>query len=348
MKRLLGACVGALLLLAGCQDPVDKAAKKRIFSPEDPPKVIASAAEKLPPEQVADNPQIADRVLRMGAAETTERIGPHKYFATVTFEWSGGPAGPVKLNETRTLWAGPGGVNGDFHAVVDNSRDQGLDVMRVGGQVYARSRYGKFRQRLRDRGIAERTREDTFGALRDVEAMFDNRIALKHEGTREWQGRTAWNYTVALAPKRDEPEAQVDLPAVAKAKNGMDPASTRRVAFEQKREPTALTGEVLVDAETSVVLKARIDGRMVVPGDKGENPAQLKIVVDQALTEIGKDPHLTTPKDFLPDQDKPEGIADALDRFGIPRGSTVDGGTPAVLQGKKGKQAEDSSDSDDQ
>ena len=39
-----------------CTDPVDKAAKARIFSPEDPPKVVASAAEKLPPEDVADEP----------------------------------------------------------------------------------------------------------------------------------------------------------------------------------------------------------------------------------------------------------------------------------------------------
>ena len=41
-------------LLTSCTDPVDKAAKQRIFSPEAPPKAVASAQEKLPPEQLRD------------------------------------------------------------------------------------------------------------------------------------------------------------------------------------------------------------------------------------------------------------------------------------------------------
>ena len=88
MNRFQKSAIVAALALAAvaCQDPVDKAAKARIFSPEDPPKVVASAAEKLPPEDVADSPRVARRILAMDASEVTERLGPHSYKATVTYE----------------------------------------------------------------------------------------------------------------------------------------------------------------------------------------------------------------------------------------------------------------------
>src|SRR5262249_29402 len=120
---------------------------------------------------------MARRVLEMGAAETTERIGPYQFKATTHFKWSAGSK-TVELSETRSLIAGPGGVAGDFHGQIDNSEDQGLEVIRVGGNVYARNRYGKFRQRQRDRGMAEREREEIFAALHSYDALFFGRLAL--------------------------------------------------------------------------------------------------------------------------------------------------------------------------
>ncbi|MGZ3446991.1 MAG: hypothetical protein ACXU88_14995, partial [Myxococcaceae bacterium] len=154
--RLLTA---GLVLLAACTDPVDRAAKERIFSPEDPPPVVSSAKETLDAQKLASDPKLAHRVVDMDAAEVTERIGPHRFSAEVTLEWSAGKdKEKVKLTETRLLESAAGGVAGDFHARIDNSRDQGLELVRARGQVFARSKYGKYRLRLRDRGIAERTR----------------------------------------------------------------------------------------------------------------------------------------------------------------------------------------------
>ena len=315
------ALAAALALSAvGCQDPVDKAAKARIFSPEDPPKVVASAAEKLPPEDVADNPRVARRILSMDAAEVTERLGPHAYKATVSYEWTGAPGTvTTKLTETRTFRAGPGGVNGDFHGVLENSRDQGLEVMRVEGKVYARNRYGTFRQRLRDRGMAERSRAELTGAIRDVDALFRGRLQLSPQGTVTHEGRTAWRYNVALGPEGDTGVAPQALPAVLEPKGGRDATTQRRLAFFENRTPKSLSGEVLVDSTTSVVLKVRLDGRITVPANTAGGAAELRMVLDSALSEIGQDPRLQPPQDFLPDADKPQGIADALDRFGIPR-----------------------------
>jgi hypothetical protein len=306
------------LAAAGCTDPVDKAAKARIFSPEDPPKVVASAQQKLPPEEVADNPQVARRILGMDAAEVTERLGPHRYQATLGYEWTSAEANPVKLTETRTFRAGPGGVSGDFHGVLENSRDQGLEVIRTGGQVFARNRYGQFRQRLRDRGMAERTRTELTGAIRDFDSLFQGRLKLTPEGTVTYEGRTAWKYAVSLGPASEAGNAR-PLPALLQPKPGVDDTTKRRANFFAHRVPRSLDGEVLVDASTSVVLKARLDGRIGVPSEKTPEAAELRMTLESALTELGQDPKLQPPGDFLPDADKPQGIADALDAFGIER-----------------------------
>lgn len=323
MKRL---AVITTLALAACPDPVDRAAKKRIFSSEDPPQAVAAAQEKLPPEDVASNPAIARRVLGMGAAEATERLGAHAYRATVGWSWSAGAKSNRSLKETRELLAGPGGISGDFLAKVSNSNDQGLEVLRLGGHVYARSTYGRdgagqFRERKRDRGIAERTREDAFGAVRDFDQLFRGRLTLAPKGTQTVEGRLCWRYDVSLAPEA-EPAAK-NLPTLLAPRAGADDTTLRRRAFFDLREPQSLSGEVFVDAEKSVVLKAALNGTLLVASDAGVST--LTLTLDANLTDLGRTPDLKAPENFLPDEDKPQGIAAALKRFGIERG---DGGTP--------------------
>ena len=316
--------VAALPAMA-CTDPVDRAAKQRIFSPEDPPPVVASAQEKLASDQLGTEARLAQRVLSMGAAEVTERLGPNRFTGDVTFEWSS--AGQrVKLSETRLLESAGGGVGGDFHARLDNSRDQGLEVVRVHGQVFARSKYGKFRLRQRDRGIAERTREDSAGALRELVELFQRRIQLVPQGSVAVDGRPAYRYEIRLAESPGPNIQPASLPAAAYARGGADDTTRRRRLFSDKRQPRALTGELFVDAATAVVLRARLDGRLEVPAQAGVPAAQLHVLLEEHIQDVGKTPALRPPDGFLPDADKPEGIADALDRFGMPRQARPDAG----------------------
>ncbi len=321
--RLLTA---GLALLAACSDPVDRAAKERIFSPEDPPAVVSSAKESLDAQKLASDPKLAHRVVDMGSAEVTERIGPHRFSAEVAFTWTAGKD-TVKLTETRLLESAAGGVSGDFHARIENSRDQGLEVVRAKGQVFARSKFGKYRLRLRDRGMAERTREETAGALRELDGLFQGRLDLALEGPTSVEGRSAFRYAVKLADAAaGKPTRGETPPAVAFARGGLDEDSTRRQRFIDQRQPKKLTGELVVDATTAVVLRAHLDGMVAVPGDKGVAPAQLHVVLDERLKDVGKPVAIQAPEGHLPDADKPEGIADALDRFGIPRKGAPDGG----------------------
>ena len=81
-----------------------------------------------------------------------------------------------------------------------------------------------------------------------------------------------------------------------------------------------------MDAATAVVLRAHLDGQVAVPGDKGVAPALLQVVLDERLKDVGKAVAIQAPEGHLPDADKPEGIADALDRFGIQRKGAPDAG----------------------
>lgn len=320
------AALTTLLALCACTDPVDKAAKQRIFSAEDPPQAVAAASQRLPPEDAASNPEVARRILRMSAAETAERLGAHRFAATVTWEWTR-LGKNLRSRETRSLVSAAGGITGDFQASLEIDPDQGLEVMRVKSQVYARSRFGKFRERKRDRGMAERSREDVFGALRDFDDLFLGRLKLNDKGTTLIEGRTVWRYEVTLGPPL--PDSGKRLPPLTFPKGKADETTGRRLAFFEARAPKALQGEVFVDAATSVVLKARLDGRLFVSVDAGD--AETRLVVDASLSEIGKDPKLAVPSDALPDQDKPQGIAAALERFGVvkaPDAGVAGPGTP--------------------
>ena len=259
--RLLTA---GLTLLAACSNPLDRAAKERIFSPEAPPAVVSSAKESLNPQKLASNPKLAHRVVDMGSAEVTERIGPHRFSAEVSFTWNSGKEA-VKLTETRLLESAAGGVSGDFHARIENSRDQGLEVVRARGQVFARSKFGKYRLRLRDRGMAERTRDETAGALRELDTLFQGRLELALEGPTSVEGQSAFRYTVRLDATDG---GGGPPPAVAYSRGGLNEDTARRQRFINQRQPKKLSGEVVVDAATAVVLRAHLDGLVATPGTR--------------------------------------------------------------------------------
>jgi len=93
-------------------------------------------------------------------------------------------------------------------------------------------------------------------------------------------------------------DADVDLPQLLAPKNGADDTTKRRQHFYQARTPRTLQGEVYVDAQTSAVLKARLDGRLGVQSEEAN--AELHLVVESARSGIGRPPLIELPKDFLP------------------------------------------------
>jgi hypothetical protein len=187
--------------------------------------------------------------------------------------------------------------------------------------------------------MAERIREETYGAVRDIEVLFRKQLRLGSAVTEQMEGRTAMKYAVSLKPEGETMASTTQLPAVAESKGGRDESTKRRLAFFENRQPQSLSGHVWVDTETGVILRSQLNGTMSVPSGEKTQP-MLKIALRSTLTPLAKEPLLRAPPDALPDADKPEGIADALDRFGIPRAGKRDAGT-AGEEVKKGTQPEE-------
>ena len=72
--------------------------------------------------------------------------------------------------------------------------------------------------------------------------------------------------------------------------------------------------------KAAMLLTASVVSLGVYQSPAADKEATLRLTVDTGLSDIGSDPGIKPPSEFLPDADKPAGIASALDRFGIPRG----------------------------
>jgi hypothetical protein len=323
MKRhLMGICLSALALSA-CPDAVDKAAKQRIFSPEEPPKEQLAASQPIDVEKAADDAELTYHVLAMSAAEAYERIGPFKFTATASYEWTYGKS-TVSLSEKRSL--DQAGAS-EYALHTENNRDSGMDLVRLPDRTFARSRYHKFRERKRDRGQSELVREDVFGALHTVETLFNNRLALSRDKREEIGGRGAkrFGFMIAQKPLRATGPDPWKLPPLQYPSGGPDQQTRRRADFANLRAPKAVEGALWVDIETGVPLKAELTATLAAPGEESDQ-ATLTVKVLYELKPADK-LSVAAPEDFLPDQDRPNGIAATLERFELQRG---DGGVSAA------------------
>jgi hypothetical protein len=119
------------------------------------------------------------------------------------------------------------------------------------------------------------------------------------------------------------------LPPIKYPTGGPDQPTRRREDFVNLRAPRSVEGTVWIDVETGVALKSRLSAKVAAPGeDKDEATLTLKIETEVKPVEKVA---VSAPDDFLPDQDRPNGIAAALERFEMQRS---DGGIAAPVPGK--------------
>lgn len=313
--RVLAPLVAVALVPAfgcgACSSPEDRAAKERIFSPEDPPRVLRAAAEPLDAGQLAGEPERLDRVLGISAGEAAARLGPHVQKAQVAFTWTLGDR-TVALKEHRTVALGQGG---DFHVVLENDGGQGMEWYRVGGISYARNRYAPLRERRRDRGSSEHVVNSGYGALETFYDVAHRAFRLTPEGTASHRGRPAVKYRVGLGEARAAAD-QEGLPEVVFPKGGPDADTALRLEVIEKGVPTRLDGVLYVDQATAVPVRADLEAEVKVPGASGE--ARLVLTVDLDVEGVGKAPAIVVP-DHLGDEPRPPGVVSVLDAYGLPR-----------------------------
>jgi hypothetical protein len=280
------------LLGAACSDAADRAAKARIFSPEEPATEVVRAREPIDPAALGTDAAAWNRVWKMDRREVTERIGAHKARSDVTFRWSrGGRA--VSLKEEQKFETD---AAGGFRARLTNDQDAGLEFVWAGGKAFARGRYGEFRPRRVDRAQHDAWRDQATAAPRTLWDLFGRRLRGVAAGTTTHAGRPARRYTLELgepfgpeAPPEDLPPVMYGLvkdPSGEKLVPGPDADTGRRLEFEHRHVPERIVGQVLVDERTGVLLKVESKSRFTMPGE-GALTAVLELELGYALEPAG-------------------------------------------------------------
>lgn len=326
-----------VLVLGACPNAADKAAKERIFSPEEPPKARRAASEPIDVVQLVGDSALTWRVLTMGADEAFERIGPFRYTAATSFEWSYGTES-VALSEKRSLDQ----ASSTEYALHTESRDNGLDLVRLADRTFARSRYHPFRERKRDRGQSALVREDVFGALRSAEVLLGHRMALTGGRRDDVGARAAIRFQAMLARDSLRPSGSNDrkLPPLQEPVGGLDPSTRRRLDFEIFRKPKTVEGSIWVDRDTGVPLKVDLAAKIGAPGAAARDEALLTLKIQSELKPSAQ-VAVAAPEAFLPDEGRPNGVAAALERFEMQR---ADGGIAGPSSPAKSPEGEENSD----
>jgi hypothetical protein len=181
--------------------------------------------------------------------------------------------------------------------------------------TYARALPAPFRERPTDRGRdARRFREDSFGLARSVAALCGPRLLLEASGRDALLGREGLRYQLSLGP-----EGAKGAAAPAPGFQASDPATALRQGFLRGAAPTAVRGELLVDAQTGAPLRVRLEATFAAPAgtDAQPGPAVSVVVASQVKALGGEVKAVAAPSAALPDERKPAGPSPALEAAGL-------------------------------
>jgi len=312
--RLALAAAAALLaaaLASACSRGADAEARQRVLSPE----AAAPTPAAWPKPDLADPRPL----LALDGDEAARRLGSLEWAGTAAFTVTrqGDSAARVHVEERHRLRQLAGGefdVESEIDAGQGAGGVTGKHVIFAGGMTYAANRFAPFRERPTDRGRdARRFRDESFGLLAELGRLYGPALSLTPTGDVTLLGRTARKYVVSLAPSAPASTATAD--ARTFGNGGPDADSKRHLAFLDGRVPVAASGEVLLDVETGVPLRARVAGAF---GVKDDPRVRVQVEVAGDVKALGgKVAAVSAPKGALPDVRRPPGVAAALEAAGL-------------------------------
>jgi len=268
--------------------------------------------------RAAFDPARPEGSLLLDADEAARRIGSFEWTAGV--EWSvtrQGSAERVRAVERHRLVQS---ATGEFSVELEvdpglgEGSQTGRDVIWAGKLTYARGRWAPWRERPTDHGRdARRYRGESFGLFADLLSLFGPRLSIAPAGEATVLGRAARRYVLSLAA--DLPEAAQPPETRVFAQGGPDPDTKVRLAFLDGAQAVSVKGDVLLDAQTGVPLRVFLDAAF---GVKADPRARIQVALRAQVKSLGAGvPAVAAPKEALPDERKPRGIADALERAGL-------------------------------
>jgi hypothetical protein len=257
----------------------------------------------------------------MNADAASARLGSFDWSATATWTVSRAKAGVrfhlAERHRIRQTATGDFEVESELDPGEGVGAETGKRVVYANKMTYARSRYapfGAWRERPTDRGRdARRFRDESFGLLGDVAALYGPALELAPAGDTTFLGRPARRFRIALKPGV-APDGPSRL-GLQPPEGGPDEDTRRRLAFLDGRIPARAEGEILADAESGVPLRFLLKGAFKV---KDDPDARVELELAGQMKALGQSVGaVVPPKDVLPDARKPRGVAQALEAAGL-------------------------------
>lgn len=305
--RSLHLAALALATLAACGRDRSEELQARLASAAD----ARAEASRFDPEK-------PDLSLAMDADEAARRLGAFEWTAGI--EWTvsrEGSAERVRAVERHRLVQSSIGdflVEAELDPGLGEGSQSGRDVIWAGTMTYARARWAPWRERPTDHGRdARRFRAESFNVAAELAGLVGPRLSLTPAGEVTTQGRTALRYAVALAGDAPEPAPRPETRAFAQG--GPDADTKVRLAFLDGAQAVSAKGELWLDAQTGVPLRLSLEAAF---GVKADPRARIQVRLSTQVKGLGAAvPSVAPPKDPLPDERKPRGVADALERAGL-------------------------------
>ncbi|HUH01391.1 MAG TPA: hypothetical protein VML75_05305 [Kofleriaceae bacterium] len=160
--------------------------------------------------------------------------------------------------------------DGQYHALLANSKDYGREIYFLDGTLYLASRHQKFSKRApADEGEPARLADEIAGALAANLDLVAHAAEVSDRGVQQVAGRSARTIVFKLAPGEQKPPTEV-LP---------------QRAWRQSIAVSALQGQISLDAETGVVLAGTLDATLGFSRDGRR--FQMVVAVTHAIADIG-------------------------------------------------------------
>ena len=214
----------------------------------------------------------ADPAELLRAAKTTHTaiagvLGGHRARTSATVEARDGDRVLETLTVEATLTYRD---TGEFHAVVDNSADYGRVAIYAHGALYLAPRYGKFHRRDPETPDEPETlRNQIFAELGAHLELLVPGIAVTPAGDAEHGGRRARKVAIGLGDGVPSPE------------------TTRgEAAWRQSRRVLEAEGEIFLDDETGVPLRASVRARIAARQDQRE--LVMAVTLEHRIENIGE------------------------------------------------------------
>ena len=234
-----------------------------------------TGAVKIDVDRATKDPDELGAALGMPHHQLSAVLGPHTVAIAMATHVSEAGKPVTDLDDKTAIETGN---NAAYHATYTNSADYGREVIFTGGMLYLRPRYQRWHGRAPETPIEPQDIADSF--YDPVAATWDllaPGVELSDRGVVQVAGRTGRKIDVEPAGSPRKPAAE--------------PLVQRK--WREGRTIEALTGEVVLDAETGIPLSVKLSG--TVGFSRDGRRFSMQVAVQSDVGAIGKAAQLAAP-----------------------------------------------------